>query len=59
MLYQLKQINEEQWFMILVFVLSILLSFLFAYVVFRYVQIDICKSDMEVLNLQGGTGNFD
>lgn len=58
MLYQLKEINEEQYFVIVVFVLSIVSSFLLGYVLFRYVQIDLCKSDMEVLTTQGISGNL-
>lgn len=58
MLYQLKEINEEQYFVIVVFVLSVVSSFLLGYVLFRYVQIDLCKSDMEVLTTQGISGNL-
>lgn len=53
MLYQLRQISDEQWFVIIAFVLSVLLSFLLGYTLFRYVQVDICKSAMEVGTLQG------
>lgn len=53
MLYRLRQINSEQWFMLSAFLLSVLLSFLLGYTLFRYLQIDLCKSTMEVGTLQG------
>jgi len=53
MLDQLRDISDEQWFMIIAFVLSLLLSFLLGYTLFRYVQVDMCKDAMEVGTLQG------
>lgn len=49
MLYELRKISMEQWFVITAFVLSIIVSFLFGFVVFRYWQIDVCKPPMEVV----------
>lgn len=53
MFYKLRQINSEQWFMLSAFLLSVLLSFLLGYTLFRYLQIDLCKSAMETGTLQG------
>lgn len=35
--------------MILVLVLSMLVSFLYGYMVFRYMEIELCKSPIEVV----------
>jgi hypothetical protein len=53
MLYEIKQISKEdalkeQVFVILIFVSSVILSFLFGYVLFRYWQIDVCKIPMKI-----------
>lgn len=49
MLSQLRKLSMEQWFMILVLVLSMLVSFLYGYMVFRYMEIELCKSPIEVV----------
>lgn len=48
MIAEIRKITTEQWFFILAFSLSLLLSFLLGYVTFRYAKLDICKSPMEV-----------
>lgn len=48
MLYQIRKISMEQWFVIFVFLATIILSFLSGYIVFRYWQMDECKSDMQI-----------
>jgi len=48
MLYELRKLSIEQWWMLLVLVLSMLLSFLFGYVVFRYMEVELCKSPIEI-----------
>lgn len=45
----LKKLNADEWFLLIVFVVSLMLSFLFGYTVFRYWQIEVCKSPMEVV----------
>lgn len=49
MLYKLKKITMEQWFLIVAFVMSLILSFLLGYTIFRYWQIEACKTLMEVV----------
>lgn len=49
MLSELRKLSMEQWFMILVLVLSMLVSFLYGYMVFRYMKIELCKSPIEVV----------
>ncbi len=44
MIAEVRKITMEQWFVILVFILSVMVSFLLGYTVFRYVQVDLCKS---------------
>ncbi|MFA6918178.1 MAG: hypothetical protein WC285_05120 [Candidatus Gracilibacteria bacterium] len=39
---------DEKTFFSLTFAVSLLVSFLFGYTVFRYWQIDVCKSEMRV-----------
>lgn len=51
MIAEIRKITTEQWFLIVALGLSLFLSFLFGYVVFRYSKLEICKSSME-------TGNF-
>ena len=51
MLSELRKLSMEQWFMILVLALSMLVSFLFGYVVFRYMEIELCKTPIEVVTL--------
>lgn len=48
MLYQLRKISLEQWFLITVFILSLMASFLFGYILFRYTEIELAKSPIEV-----------
>ncbi len=49
----LKKLREpqyqEQLFLCAVFVISIILAFLFGYIVFRYDQLYLCKTGIEVL----------
>jgi|GEM_PF-2193947 hypothetical protein len=40
---------QEQLFLCIVFVLSIILAFLFGYLVFRYEKLEICRTEIEVL----------
>ena len=40
---------QEQLFLCTVFVMSIVVAFLFGYIVFRYEQIAVCKDPIEVL----------
>lgn len=49
MLIKFKKLTIEQYFIIIAFILSILVSFLFGYLVFRYWAIDVCKSEMKVI----------
>jgi hypothetical protein len=49
MIDELNKLSFEQWFAILGFALSVLVSFLFGYMVFRYTQLEICKPGIEVL----------
>lgn len=51
MIAEIRKMTTEQWFLIIALILSLFLSFLFGYVVFRYSRLEICKSSME-------TGNF-
>ncbi len=44
-----KPENQEQLFLCTVFVLSIVLAFLFGYLVFRYERLEICRTEIEVL----------
>lgn len=48
MLYELRKISLEQWFLIIVFILSLMASFLFGYILFRYTEIELAKSPIEV-----------
>lgn len=48
MIAEIRKITINQWFALLVFVLSVLVSFLLGYTVFRYVQIDLCKSPIKM-----------
>ena len=52
MLYHFRNLSMDQRFLIYFFLLAFLLSFLSGYVFFRYGQIEICKSPMEVVTLQ-------
>ncbi|MFH1284522.1 MAG: hypothetical protein ABIH78_02955 [Candidatus Peregrinibacteria bacterium] len=49
MLYQVRKISMEQWFVILAFVLSLALCLLFGYTIFRYWQVDTCKTPMQTV----------
>jgi hypothetical protein len=40
---------QEQVFLITIFVLSIVASFLFGYMVFRYEKLEMCRTGIEVL----------
>lgn len=51
MLAKFKKISMDQWFLFLAIVFTALLSFEFGYLVFRYEKLDICKSEMQVLDL--------
>ncbi len=50
MLYQLRKISMEQCFLITAFTMSIILSFLMGYAVFRYTQMELCKPLLEIAN---------
>lgn len=58
MLQVIGKISMEQRFMIMAFVLSVLLSFLLGYTVFRYVQVDLCKSPIKIGPRQEIYGNW-
>jgi uncharacterized membrane protein AbrB (regulator of aidB expression) len=45
----MREEKQEQMFVITVFVLSIMVSFLFGYMVFRYEKLDLCKPELSVL----------
>jgi len=45
----MREEKQEQIFVITVFVMSIIVSFLFGYMVFRYEKLDLCKPAMVVL----------
>jgi hypothetical protein len=49
MLAEIRKLSMEQLFLISFLVCAVILSFLFGYVFFRYEQIDICKSAIEIL----------
>ena len=55
MLYQLRKISLEQWFLITVFILSLMASFLFGYILFRYTEVELAKSSVEVGKLSENT----
>jgi hypothetical protein len=48
-MYSFGKLNQEQSFLIAVFVMSIVVSFLFGYLVFRYEQVVMCKGPIEVV----------
>lgn len=48
MIAEIRKITTEQWFLIVALAMSLLLTFLFGYVVFRYSKLEICKSSMEI-----------
>lgn len=48
MIAEIRKITTEQWFLIVALSLSLFLSFLFGYVVFRYSKLEICKSPVEI-----------
>ncbi len=50
MLSQFMKISNEQWFIIMAFILSLILSFLLGYTVFRYLQVESCKESMQVMD---------
>jgi len=52
MLENFKQLGREQMFVIVCFALSLLVSFLFGYLIFRYEKIEICKSDVEIVHTE-------
>jgi len=43
--------SNDELFISIFFILSILLSFLFGFLVFRYWQIDVCQSDFVLTDL--------
>lgn len=55
MLYELRKIELSQWFLITVFILSLMASFLFGYVLFRYTEVELAKSEIEVGKLVDNT----
>ena len=48
MIAEIRKITTEQWFLIIALTLSLFLSFLFGYIVFRYSQVELCKSPIEI-----------
>lgn len=48
MIAEIRKITTEQWFLIVALSMSLLLTFLFGYVVFRYSKSEICKSPMVI-----------
>jgi|GEM_PF-2013716 len=50
MIAEIRKITTEQWFLIVALSLSLLLAFLFGYVVFRYSQLEICKGPVQIGN---------
>jgi len=52
MFKKIKKLSDDQFFLIGFYILSVLVSFLFGYLVFRYWQIEVCKSPMKVVYLQ-------
>lgn len=44
----LKKMTNDQMFLVIFFVASLLVSFLFGYTVFRYWQIEVCESPMRI-----------
>ncbi len=45
----MDKLKNEQYFIITAFCLSLLLSFLFGYLLFRYEKVELCKRPMEVV----------
>jgi len=43
-----KRITQDQMFLAIFFVASLLVSFLFGYTVFRYWQIEVCKDPLKL-----------
>ena len=50
----LKKMTHDQMFLVIFFVASLLVSFLFGYMVFRYWQIEVCKTPMEIMTFDEG-----
>lgn len=48
MIAEIRKITTEQWFLIVALSMSLILTFLFGYVVFRYSRLEICKNPMEI-----------
>ena len=57
MLAEIRKLSMEQVFLISFLVCVIVLSFLFGYVFFKYTQVEVCKSPIEILR-QGDLGNL-
>lgn len=53
MIAEIRKITTEQWFLIVALSMSLLLTFLFGYVVFRYSKLEICKNSMEIGDFGG------
>jgi hypothetical protein len=51
-----KSEYQEQLFLCVVFVMSIVVAFLFGYMVFRYERLSICRTPIEVLPEINPTG---
>ncbi len=49
MVYEKRKLSMEQWFFATFFALSIILSFLFGYLFFRYWEVEICKSPIRLV----------
>lgn len=52
MLSYLRKITMEQWFVLAVYLLSLLLAFFVGYLACRYEMLEFCKSPIKVVDLQ-------
>lgn len=48
------KMSSDQVFLLISFAVSLLVSFMFGYTVFRYWQIDVCKMPMRVTTFDEG-----
>lgn len=53
MLSYLRKITMEQWFILAVYVLSLMLAFAVGYLACRYEMLEFCKSPIKLVDLQG------
>lgn len=50
---EIKKVSNEQLFIIISFLLSLILSFMFGYLTFRFLQEEGCKSPIEIVRQAG------